>query len=303
MYNYAIWIYLAIGVDMSLQPQGDVEFINTMFAQEGRKTLNPFKLKRLDNAIKALEYRDTIQGISARAYYYCHQNQYELAMSFLDKAIKENGYNQIFANTKVIIVRTNGEWSLLKSESENLLMTTEFNVEEERIIKYITDSELYIDNTGKFMEILNKYGIEERHQISSQIELKAEQVISQGVDLSTYRKVLAISIKEINKEYDLSLSIEFNTTNLQIIFSSDLWTSEETVDLTKKINRAILSDEDLDFQIAADDIEVFCINFPIEKLPEDFIYYEENDDDLIELIESRMTNNLSPEVDGEELHV
>ena len=303
MYNYAIWIYLAIGVDMSLQPQGDVEFINTMFAQEGRKALNPFKLKRLDNAIKALEYRDTIQGISARAYYYCHQNQYELAMSFLDKAIKENGYNQIFANTKVIIVRTNGEWSLLKSESENILMTTEFNVEEERIIKYITDSELYIDNTGKFMEILNKYGIEERHQISSQIELKAEQVISQGVDLSTYRKVLAISIKEINKEYDLSLSIEFNTTNLQIIFSSDLWTSEETVDLTKKINRAILSDEDLDFQIAADDIEVFCINFPIEKLPEDFIYYEENDDDLIELIESRMTNNLSPEVDGEELHV
>lgn len=289
---------------MSLQPQGDVEFINTIFAQEGRKTLNLFKLKRLDSAIKALEYRDPIQGISARAYYYCYQNQYELAMSFLDNAIKKNGYNQIFANTKVIIVRTNGDWSLLKSESENLLMTTEFNVEEERIIKYITDSELYIDNTGKFMEVLNKYDIEERHQISSQIELKAEQVISQGVDLSTYRKVLAISIKEINKEYDLSLSIEFNTTNLQLIFSSKFWTPEETVALTKKINSAILNEEDLDFQIAADEIEVFCVNISIDKIPEDFIYYEEEDDErLIELIESRMTNNLSPEVDGEELHV
>lgn len=289
---------------MSLQPQGDVEFINTMFALEGRKTSDIFKLRRLDNAIKALEHSDPIQGASARAYYYCHKNQYALAISFLDKAIKENGYNQILASTKAIIIRTNGDWGLLKAESEKLLLMKEFKVEQERIIRYIRDSELYIDNTGKFMEVLSKYNIEERHQISSQIELKAKQVISQGIDLSTYRKVLAISINEINKEYDLSLGIEFNTANLQIIFSSELWTLEETVDLTKKINRAILNEDDLDFQIAADEIEVFCVNIPINKLPEDFVYYEEDDDEsLIKLIETRMADNLSPEVDGEELHV
>jgi len=290
---------------MSLQPQGDIEFINAMFAQEGRKTLNPFKLKRLDDAIKALEHTDPIQGISARAYYYCHQNQYELAISFLDKAIKKNGYNHIFANTKVIVVRTTSNWSLLKSESENLLMAAEFKVEEERVIKYITDSELYVDNTGKFMEVLNKYNIEDRHQISAQIELKAEQLTSKGIDLLTYRKILSISIKEINKEYDVSLNIEFNIDKLQLIFSSEFWTFEETVDLTKKINRTILNDDDLDFQIAADEIEVFCVNIPINKIPQDFIYYEDNDndDDLIELIETRMAHNLSPEVDGEELHV
>lgn len=289
---------------MSLQPQGDVEFINTMFAQEGRKTSDIFKLRRLDNAIKALEHSDPIQGASARAYYYCHKNQYALAISFLDKAIKENGYNQILASTKAIIIRTNGDWGLLKAESEKLLLMKEFKVEQERIIRYIRDSELYIDNTGKFMEVLSKYNIEERHQISSQIELKAKQVISQGIDLSTYRKVLAISINEINKEYDLSLGIEFNTANLQIVFSSELWTLEETVDLTKKINRAILNEDDLDFQIAADEIEVFCVNIPTNKLPEDFVYYEEDDDEsLIKLIETRMADNLSPEVDGEELHV
>lgn len=289
---------------MSLQPQGDVEFINTMFAQEGRKTSDIFKLRRLDNAIKALEHSDPIQGASARAYYYCHKNQYALAISFLDKAIKENGYNQILASTKAIIIRTNGDWGLLKAESEKLLLMKEFKVEQERIIRYIRDSELYIDNTGKFMEVLSKYNIEERHQISSQIELKAKQVISQGIDLSTYRKVLAISINEINKEYDLSLGIEFNTANLQIVFSSELWTLEETVDLTKKINRAILNEDDLDFQIAADEIEVFCVNIPINKLPEDFVYYEDDDDEsLVKLIETRMADNLSPEVDGEELHV
>lgn len=289
---------------MSLQPQGDVEFINTMFAQEGRKTSDIFKLRRLDNSIKALEHSDPIQGAAARAYYYCHKNQYALAISFLDKAIKENGYNQILASTKAIIIRTNGDWGLLKAESEKLLLMKEFKVEQERIIRYIRDSELYIDNTGKFMEVLSKYNIEERHQISSQIELKAKQVISQGIDLSTYRKVLAISINEINKEYDLSLGIDFNTANLQIVFSSELWTLEETVDLTKKINRAILNEDDLDFQIAADEIEVFCVNIPINKLPEDFVYYEEDDDEsLIKLIETRMADNLSPEVDGEELHV
>ncbi|WP_288727917.1 hypothetical protein, partial [uncultured Psychrobacter sp.] len=104
-------------------------------------------------------------------------------------------------------------------------------------------------------------------------------------------------------KYSLPLDIEFRTKSLQLIVSSKYWSLEETIELTKEINNAILEHDDIDFQIAADDIEVFCINIPISNIPEGFVYYEDNDDSLIELIESRMADNLSPEVDGEELHV
>lgn len=288
---------------MSLQPKTDIDFINSIFLSEGKKVTDLFKLRRLDKAIKALEHSDPIQGASARAFFYSYQNQSELAMNFLEKSIKEKGYHQQLASIKVVILRINGDWKLLKSESEKLLLNKDFKIAEERIVRYVRDSELSIDNTDKFMEILNKYDIADRDQINSQIELKSKQIMDQGVDLLTYRKILDISIKVINSIYDLTLGIEFRTESLQLIFSSTFWTLEETIELTKNINEAILNEDDVDFQIAADDIEVFCINFSIDKLPEDFVYYEDNDDGLIELIETRMTNNPSPEIDGEELHV
>lgn len=288
---------------MSLQPNTDIDFINSIFLSEGKKVTDLFKLRRLDNAIKALEHSDPIQGASARAFFYSYKNQTELAMDFLEKTIREKGYHQQLASIKVVILRINGNWKLLKSESENFLLNKDFKVDEERVVRYVRDSELSVDNTDKFMEILDKYDVADRDEINSRIELKSKQIISQGIDLQTYRKILDISVKVINSIYDLTLGIEFRTESLQLIFSSTFWTLEETVELTKNINEAILNEDDVEFQIAADDIEVFCINFSIDKLPEDFVYYEDNDDDLIELIETRMKDNSSPEVDGEELHV
>ncbi len=288
---------------MSLQPQSDVEFINTMFAQEGKKTFDVFKLKRLDRAVKALERNDPSQGAAARADYYIYTNQLELAFITLDKAIKQNGYNQMFGHTQVRVAKSIGNWPLLKQYSEKLLLRKDFKLSHEDVLRYIEDSTMYLDNSGDFIKVLRLYDIKERDSIYSSIQSRIDWYLRQDGDLSVYRKVLEIAIKTIKFKYSLPLDIEFRTKSLQLIVSSKYWSLEETIELTKEINNAILEHDDIDFQIAADDIEVFCINIPISNIPEGFVYYEDNDDSLIELIESRMADNLSPEVDGEELHV
>ncbi|OLF40818.1 MULTISPECIES: hypothetical protein [unclassified Psychrobacter] len=288
---------------MSLQPQSDVEFINTMFAQEGKKTFDVFKLKRLDRAVKALERNDPSQGAAARADYYIYTNQLELAFITLDKAIKQNGYNQMFGQTQVRAAKSIGRWPLLKQYSEKLLLRKEFKISKEDVLRYIEDSTMYLDNSGDFIKVLDFYDIKERDFIYSNIQSRIDWYLKQNGDLSVYQKVLELVVKTIKLKYSLPLDIEFRTKSLQLIISNKHWTLEETIELNKEINNAILDHDDIDFQIAADDIEVFCINIPISNIPEDFVYYEENDDDLIELVEARMASNLTPEVNGEELHV
>lgn len=288
---------------MGSQPQADVWFINTMFTQEGRKTSDVFKLNRLDNGIKALEQLDAVQGAAARAYYYTYNNQPKLALSTIDEAIKQHGYRKMFANPQIIAAESIGNWSLLKQYSERRLMEKDFDLSIEDVSKYIEHSIMYLDNSGDFMKVLQFQGIKEYDSIYSNIQSQIDWYLKQGGNLSVYRKVLEITVKTIKLKYSLPLDMQFRTTSLQLIVSSKYWSLEEAMDLTKEINDAILEHDDLDFQIAADDIEVFCINIPVSKIPKDFVYYEENDDDLIEIIETRMSNNPSPEIDGEELHV
>lgn len=288
---------------MSLQRQSDVGFINNMFAQEGRKTLDVFKLGRLDKAIKALERNDPSQGAAARADYYTYNNQSELAFITLDKAIEQYGYNQLFGRAQVRAAKLIGNWLLIKQYTERLLMSKEFELDPPELLNYISDSAIHLDSSGDFVKILQLHDIKEYEHICSNIQSQKDRYLKQDGDLSVYRKVLEITIKTIKFKYSLPLDINFRTQSLQLVVSNSYWSLEETAELTKEINNAILEQDDLDFQIAADDIEVFCINFSIDKLPEDFVYYEDNDNDLIELIETRMANNLSPEKDGEELYV
>ncbi len=288
---------------MSLQRQSDVGFINNIFAQEGRKTLDVFKLGRLDKAIKALERNDPSQGAAARADYYTYNNQSELAFATLDKAIKQYGYSQMLGRVQVRTAKSIGNWLLIKKYTERLLMTKDFELRLPDLSNYIEDSAMHLDNSNDFIKILQLHDVKEYERIYSDIESKRDWYLKQGGDLSVYRKVLEITIKTIKSKYSLPLEMEFRTQSLQLIVSNSYWSLEETAELTKEINNAILEQEDLDFQLAADDIEVFCINFSIDKLPKDFVYYEDNDNDLIEIIETRMANNSSPEKDGEELYV
>lgn len=288
---------------MSLQRQSDVGFINNIFVQEGRKTLDVFKLRRLDKAIKALERNDPSQGAAARADYYNYNNQSELAFATLDKAIKQYGYSQILGRVQVRTAKSIGNWLLIKKYTERLLMRKDFELRLPDLSNYIEDSAMHLDNSDDFIKILQLHDVKEYEHICSDIQSRRDWYLKQGGDLSVYRKVLEITIKTIKSKYSLPLEMEFRTQSLQLIVSNSYWSLEETAELTKEINNAILEQEDLDFQIAADDIEVFCINFSIDKLPKDFVYYEDDDNDLIELIETRMANNSSPEIDGEELHV
>lgn len=284
-------------------PQVRVGIINDVFSYERKKIEDLEILKQLNDAVSALERSDTIQGIAARADYYSYRDQPEYAFELINRAIRKHGYHLFFALSKMKAADCMADWSLIKQSYEQALMCDHLEPDEVTLQRYIEKSQLYIDNTGSFLDILKAHKSVDYKQIYSEINLMREQVLMQGCDLTTYRKIIKIAIRTILDRYVISLSLSFKTNSLQFVVSSESWSNQEAADMSKLINDAIMSEDDIDFQLAADEIEVFCINFPIAKLPDNFVYYEENDDDLIELIETRMLNNPSPETDGEELHV
>lgn len=288
---------------MTPQPKIDVEFINDMLSYEGRKDLSPFKLNRLDKAIKILERGDSAQGAAARADYYCYINQPYNALKVLDEVIKRYGYGKMIARSTFRAAMAIGEWEVIKTTINDIIECKELFLKTDFIEKYIDCHCLYLDNSSKFINVLTDYKVTNPNEISSHISERKNQLLEQDCSLSVYRKVLAIAFQTIYKKYSILLDSEFRLNNMQIIISSKHWTLEETVELTEDINNEILKNTDIDFQIAADDIEVFCINFSKDKLPDDFVYYDDDDSDLIKLVQKRMEDNPSSETDGEELYV
>lgn len=283
-------------------PQVHLGIINEVFNHEGKKVEDLEILKQLNDAVSALERSDPIQGIAARADYYSYRDQPEYAFQLIKKAIKKYGYNLFFARSKMKAADCMADWSLIKESYEQALMCKNLGLDEETLFRYIEKSQLYIDNSGDFLNILKTHKFVDYEQVSSEIDLMNEQISVQDCDLTTYRKTIEIALKTVLDKYVTHLNLSFKTNSLQFVVSSDLWSDQDAADITKAINDAIMK-EDIDFQIAADEIEVFCINFPITKLPDNFVYYEESDDDLIELVESRMIKDSSPCNSGEELHV
>lgn len=291
---------------MSLKPQVRVSIINEILSHEGKKIDDLFLMKDLRDAISALERNDTIQGIAARADYLSYTNQPDQALILINRSIKKYGNNVFFARSKTNAAEYTGKWDIIKKTYEEVLLSEKSEITNEALKRYIELSDLYIDNTGNFMGILEKYEIVDKERISFQIESIAQQILNQDISLSAYRKTIGIAFSVIFEGYSMPLGLTFNSTKLQFIISSEYWSHQELSEVTEAINDAIMDDNDLDFQVEADEIEVFCINFPVEKLPEDFSYYEEDidaDRDLVSMIQARMEANTSPEVDGELLDV
>lgn len=286
-----------------MTPQPDVGYINDILANEGRKNLDPFKMNRLNKAIQLLEREDGVQGIAARADYYTYNNEPKQALEITRKAIEYYGYDLHLIRSLVRAAIEMSHWDFLKTFLEGVLTSKSLNLENEFLDVYIKFSCLYLDSSGKFKDILDAKRVEKREHIYSHIDVSNAQILDQGCTLEVYREVLSKSFRAIYDKYALHLETDFRAHNLQLIISNSHWSLEETVELTEDINNAILENSDIDFQLASDEIEVFCINFPIENVPEDFVYYEDEDDELIKLVQSRMENNPSPEEDGEALYV
>lgn len=291
---------------MSLRPQVRIGIINDVFSHEGKKIDDLFELKKLRDAISALERNDPIQGAAARADYLSYTNQPDQALITISRATKKYGNNAFFVLSKTNASEYMGEWNFIKKTYEEVLMSEKTNRTNENLQRYIELCDLYIDNTGNFTNIMQSYEVKDYKKFSSNIDLMEQKLLGQDITLATYRKTVKIALTTVFEKYSMPLSLTFSAINLQFIISSVLWSDENTLDMTNAINDAIMEDDDLDFQVEADDIEVFCINFPVEQVPDDFSYYGEDsefDSEFENLIQSRMDVNTSPEIDGEILHV
>lgn len=302
MYDNAIKRYSDIGKGML--PQPDVEYINTTLSHNGKKSLDPFKMNRLNKAIQRLESYSVVQGIAARADYYIFINNPNEALEITRKAINYYGYDMNIVRSMSRAAVNTGRWNLLKPVLEEVLTVDNLELEEGFIDTYIKYSYLYLDNSGDFKKILIRHNVKEYNELFDTINERKSQLIEKDCDLEVYREVLSRTFQAIHQKYSLAFSTEFRIDNLQLIVSDSYWSLEDALELTEDINNRILENPDLDFQIEADELEVFCINFPITNVPQDFVYYDDDDDsELIDLVKARKKDNAKPELEGEVLYV
>lgn len=286
---------------MNIDPQVDIDFINEMLFDGHRKFSSPFKLNRLRNAIAALKKDDYLQGIALEASYCVYINQPKKGYELIKDAIQKHGKHFILANALFVSANQLGDWSLIKDALENIL-TLEVNdtFKDEFLDIYTHQSILNLDDSGQFYNILEQfYPNEAKQKIREDFESKANMLVEHDVSIITFRKILKVAVAHIYATYSLSFRVVLkNEENLQLVFSSDYWSTENAIEMTKFINDAILAVDDDDFQLEADEVEVFCINFSIDKLPEDFSIYNDTDDDLTDLIKSRMKDTPKPTLEA-----
>lgn len=282
---------------MSIQPQVDVDIINELLSGKGRKTSNPFKLARLDKAVSAFETVNPIEGMSARANYLYYLNHNKEALDYINKAIKRYGYIDILIRTQIFICKGLGSFQIYKKHVEKYLLSiNKKEVIKDILTEYINDSMTYMNDTGDFYKVLNKFEVP---KVPIREFFKRRQLLSEyEVTHQTIERFLDASLEQLHLQYQSTYEVNFRfLKQIQLIFINKQWSDEEAIKLTENINNAILSIEDVDFQIEADEIEVFCINFDAEKLPEDFSFYEDEEDcELIKVVESRMNEGPNFEV-------
>ena len=282
---------------MNIDPQVDIDIINEILIDERRKVSSPFKLNRLRNAITALKKEDYLQGIAFEASYYVYINQPKKGYELVKTALKKHGKHFVLAHTLVASANELGDWPLVKEALEDILTLDMSDTDKNEFLDiYTHQSVMNLDDSGKFYDVLERfYSNKEQQKIRNDFESKANMLVEHDVSILTFRKILKVAIAQIHENYSLYFNVSLeNKENLQLVFSSDYWSTKDTIEMTKGINDAILAVEDDDFQLEADEVEVFCINFSIDKLPEDFSIYNDIDDDLTDLIKSRIKDTPKP---------
>lgn len=285
---------------MNTDPQVDIDIINDMLVNEHRKVSNPFKLKRLRNAIAAFKKDDYLQGIALEASYCVYINQPKKGYELVKNAIKKHGNHFILAHALFACANELGDWPLVKSALENILTLDVSDIDKHDFLDiYNHQSIMNVDDSGKFYNILEGfYAIEEQQKIKDNFAMTANMLVEHDVSIMTFRKILKVAIAQIYATYSLNFNVLLSDPkDLQLVFSSDYWSIEDTIEMTTLINDAILAIDDDDFQVEADEVEVFCINFSMDKLPENFSIYNDTDDDLTDLIKSRMKDTPKPNLE------
>lgn len=285
---------------MNIDPQVDIDIINELLVNEHRKVSNPFKLNRLRNAIGAFKEDDYLQGIALEASYCVYLNQPRKGYELVKDAIEKHGNHFVLANSLFTCANVLGDWQLVKDALENILTLDMSDINKHEFLDiYNHQSIMNLDDSGKFYNILaNFYAIEEQQKIKDNFISKANMLVEHDVSIMTFRKILKVAIAQIYAIYSLNFNVLLSDQeNLQLVFSSNYWSTEDTIHLTSLINDAILAVDDDDFQVEADEVEVFCINFSVDKLPENFSIYNDTDDDLAYLVESRMKDTPKPNLE------
>ena len=278
---------------MTAQPQVDVNFINEMLVPRGKKDLDPFRLNRLDKSISVFEKHDPIQGAGARIDYFIHINQLDMAAKHLEMAKRKFGFYEFFASSQVRIANRTTGWEGVKEAWNyyfNNLSFKEINPKE--AMSFIKDCNWYAGYDLPVFDEIEKVHFSDVQRLKLEIDGFANKLFEVNVSLSTYRKVASIITKTIYENYRINTKHESHINeDMKIFIVYENWTDEEVLELTAKVNEAILAIDDVNFQVEADNIEVLFLNFEVRKLPSDFSVYEDDDSDLVNIVSKRMNDD------------
>lgn len=282
---------------MTSQAQPDIEFINLILSSEGKKITDRFKLNRLKQAVQAYVNLNVTDSVVALVDYHCYVNEPDMAWHIIQEALKNSGYSEQLV---IPLLRTShmlGSWEKIKY-AWNLYFENHKLEDMSLPIRstFIGDCNLYIDTSIVPMH-LKTLARELLGINSDKISLYLEQLNECDISLRTYQKVIEKALNIIHSYYVVHAwdhKTKFTIDGIVIYVSNQHLTDKDAIMMAQELDDRILQDEDIDFQLEADNIQVIFTNKNLDDIPQDFNPFAEDENEdkaLIELVKNRMATD------------
>ncbi len=224
---------------VSAYPQIDLDIIEDILLSNGKKSLSPFRLNRLKNAIQAVKERNIEEGIKLEAYYLAYCNSMDEALIYINKAIQSYPYSLTLKETYVSISIINGDWSLM---NEAFRQYCQFNPKineawKDRIVFFCR---LYEDALLAH-ELFPESDLIELDTYASLMKQTRKNL---NVSLETYRECLRLMNVVLSENYDGDPHWLVSSENyISIVAYIENSTPEDTIQMTNELLDRVLNSE------------------------------------------------------------
>lgn len=266
-----------------MQPQSklDVDILNEILNESGKKITSLFRLNRLRNAVTALRQHDVGQWCHAYSSYLLYMGKYDEALALLEDFRQKYPMTEEFAKSYINVSRYHGEYM------EWALNNLECIAKRNKIIEEYKQS----------IEALRCLFLIDDTQHSTKVIL--QKLNELNISIKDYRQFLTVIDRFINQDYWIDgygNSTKALDDGILILISCSDWSDDEVKVLNEEFDQYVLDNKGVDFIVATDDIEVLFTNRAVKGLPEHIKLHDDDDEVLEELVLQRMNDAIEPKV-------
>ena len=278
---------------MTAKPQLDTAFLNEFIARMDKKTDDLFLVNRLKNTVIAVDKNNKSEGCGALIDYYIYTNNFEEALDVFERRKYQYSSNPFLLKAGIRLYTALGEWNLLKKSWNDYINSLNEVNKEKYIFSLLSESAIFLDIEPyfDFKDFIPKDFFTSR---VNYINNSLEKLENLDISIENYRKLVGLSYQITYRSYNLhkfDYILNCNDEFVSILIQNPNWSNEDVKELNIAFMQAISEIDDVDFHCEVNEIDVLFINCDYQKIPKNIRIFEDTDDDLISLIEKRMSED------------